>query len=48
MTQEKIQNESIQEPVDQKLGTIVLTGFALLIVLAFACYYFNIELTDLT
>jgi hypothetical protein len=26
----------------------VLVGFALLIMLAAACYYFNIELTDLT
>jgi hypothetical protein len=42
------EQDKAMEPVDQKLGTIVLVGFALLIMLAAACYYFNIELTDLT
>ncbi len=44
----KHEDEQVMEPVDQKLGTIVLVGFALLVILAAASYYFNIELTDLT
>ena len=39
---------SPEYPPDRKLGTVVLGGFVVLLLLAFAFYYFNIELTDLT
>ena len=36
------------QPVDHKLGNLVLVGFVVLFLIGCACYYFGIELTDLT
>ena len=48
MDTEVNQDTKTKEPVNQKLGTVVLIVFSSLIIIAIASYYFNIELTDLT
>ncbi len=48
MNPEEPHDEKVRESVDQKFGTKVLIGFSLLIIIAFASYFFNTELTDLT
>ncbi|MBP6948826.1 MAG: hypothetical protein KBB50_02000 [Candidatus Pacebacteria bacterium] len=40
--------QKIKDSPDLRLLAIMFGGLILLFSLAFACYYFNIELTDLT
>jgi hypothetical protein len=42
------EDKALKNMATTKLTLTILGGFAIFFLLAFACYYFNIELTDLT
>lgn len=48
MNNDETKEEPVEIPANPQLGNAVLFGFFILLLLGFACYYFGIELNDLT